>query len=172
MSKTLTDEIYSGTASFGRIWAVVSAVLGTLMGIFFMVVGVYVIFHKSHLKSTDGDVVKDSECTTTTEDGKTYTHCSTTVDYKVNDQEYTNKQVDTGSTKFVQGTKNIEIWYSPAKPENPEYNPIPVSFGWVIIFISLLIVISSWFWVWLTRKYKMAAAFEGATGIYSILAGR
>lgn len=171
MSKSIGNEIYSDTASFGRIWAIISAITGTLIGIFLFICGIYVIQHKSHLKSTKGDVVKDSDCNTILDNGNQYTKCSTTVSYNINGKEYPNKIVKTGSTEFKQGKNNITIWYSPATPENPEYSPAPTWIGWVIILISLLLVFGSWFWVWLTRKYKMAAAAEGASGIYSIITG-
>ena len=171
MSKSIGNEIYSDTASFGRIWAIISAITGTLFGIFFIMVGIYVIQHKSHLKSTKGDVEKESDCNTTIYNGNQYTQCSTTVSYKLNDKEYQNKIVNTGSTKFTQGTNNITLWYSPTDPEKPEYSPAPTWIGWIIILIALLVIFGAWFWVWLTHKYKMAAAAEGASGIYSIITG-
>ena len=171
MSKSIGNEIYSDTASFGRIWAIISAITGTLVGIFFIIVGIYVIQHKSHLKSTKGDVVKDSDCNTTIDNGNQYTQCSTTVSYNINDKEYPNKIVNTGSTKFTQGKKNITLWYSPTDPEKPEYSPAPTWLGWIIILIVLLVIFGAWFWVWLTHKNKMAAAAEGASGIYSIITG-
>lgn len=169
MSKSIGNQIYSDTASFGRIWAIISAITGTLFGVFFVIVGIYVIQHKSHLKSTKGDVVKDSDCNTKIDNGNQYTQCSTTINYNINGKEYPNKTVNTGSTNFTQGKNNITIWYSPANPENPEYSPAPTWVGWVMILISLLVIFGAWFWVWLTHKYKMAAAAEGASGIYSIL---
>jgi hypothetical protein len=171
MSKSIGDEIYSDTASFGRIWSIISAIIGTLFGIFFIIVGVYIIVHKSHLKSTKGDVVKDSECNVTIDNNSKYTQCSTTVNYNVNGNEYPDKSVNTGSTKFTKGKNNITIWYSPVNPENPEYSPAPIWVGWSMILISLLAVLGAWFWVWLTHKYKIAAAAQGASGIYSIITG-
>jgi len=171
MSKYIGDEIYSDTASLGKIWAIIGAITGTLIGIFCIIVGIYLIQHKSHLKSTKGNVVKDSDCNTVIDNGNQYTQCSTTVDYNINGKEYTNKILNTGSTNFTQGTNNITIWYSPTNTEKPEYNPVPTSVGWIIILISLLFISGTWFWVWLTRKYKMAAAAEGASGIYSIIRG-
>ena len=171
MSKSIGNEIYSDTASFGRIWAIISAITGTLFGIFFIIVGIYVIQHKSHLKSTKGDVVKESDCNTTIDNGNQYTQCSTTVSYNINGKEYPNKIVNTGSTKFTQGKNNITLWYSPTDPEKPEYSPAPTWLGWIIILIALLVIFGAWFWVWLTHKYKMAAAAEGASGIYSIITG-
>jgi len=171
MSKSIGNEIYSDTASFGKIWAIISAIMGTLFGIFFIIIGIYIILHKSHLKSTKGDVVKDSDCNTTIDNGNQYTQCSTTVNYNINGKEYTNKIVNTGSTTFTQGKNNITIWYSPTDPEKPEYKPAPTWIGWIIILVALLVIFGSWFWVWLTRKYKMAAAAEGAAGIYSIITG-
>lgn len=171
MSKSIGNELYSDTASFGIIWAIINAIMGTLFGIFFIIVGIYVIQHKSHLKSTKGDVVKESDCNTTIYNGNQYTQCSTTVSYNINGKEYPNKIVNTGSTKFTQGKNNITLWYSPTDPEKPEYSPAPTWLGWIIILIALLLLFGAWFWVWLTHKSKMAAAVKGASGIYSIITG-
>tara|TARA_Y100000389_G_C17462232_1_gene522696 strand:+ start:3583 stop:4101 length:519 start_codon:yes stop_codon:yes gene_type:complete len=171
MSKSIGNELYSDTISVGRIWAIISAITGTLFGIFFIIVGIYVIQHKSHLKSIKGDVVKDSDCNTAIDNGNQYTRCSTTVSYNINGKEYPNKIVNTESTKFTQGKNNITLWYSPTDPEKPEYSPTPTWAGWIIILIALLVIFGAWFCVWLTRKYKMAAAAVGASGIYSIITG-
>lgn len=136
------------------------AITGTLFGIFFIIVGIYVIQHKSHLKYTKGDVVKDSDCNTTIDNGNQYTQCSTTVSYNINGKEYPNKIVNTGSTKFTQGKNNITLLYSPTDPEKSEYSPSPTWVGSIIILIALLVIFRVLFWVWLTLKYKMAAAIR------------
>ena len=170
MAQSLGNEIYSDTASFGKIWSIISAIFGTLIGIFFIIVGIYIILHKSHLKSTVGDVVKPSSCYNTIENGNNYKSCTTNVSYSVKGQKY-EKTINTGSSELTPGTGNITIWYSPVNPGNPEYNPAPTWIGWVIILVALLVIFGAWFWVWLTHKYKVAAAAEGASGIYSILTG-
>jgi len=165
--KSLSDKVYSSTASFGRLWAVIREVIVTIVGIIMVIVGIYIIKHRSDMISINGSVTEKSSCLTkTTNNGETYRICKTKIEYEINSKKYT-KEISTGTSEFEK-EDNITIWYSPVEPDKPEYDPTPTWAGWMIIIIAILIIIGSWFWVWLTRKYEIVAAAKGASGIYSM----
>jgi len=165
--KSLGEDIYSGTASFGKLWAVIQAVFVTILGILMIILGIYIIMHRSNMKSITGNVLGPSSCFNKISNGENYRMCTTKIEYEIDGELY-KKEISTGSSEFSKGKNNITIWYSPVKPDNPEYDPAPVWSGWVIILTSVLIILASWFWVWLTRKYEVVAAAKGASGIYSM----
>lgn len=157
---SLGDEIYSGAAGVGRIYAWISAILGTIIAIGMIIFGIYIINHKSHLKFVDGTVTKKSHnCSTQTTNNNTITTCLFDVSYVVDGRKY---QSTFSSSNMYKNGDIVTVWYDPNHPDKGEFDPPPKSIGWVIIGISVFIVISAWVWVWLTSRYKFAAAAGGA----------
>lgn len=103
---TLGETVYSGAAGFGRIWAVISAVIATIIGIFFIIVGVILIREKT----PEPDPNRPNE-----------------------------------------------------KPANPKIG------GWICIAVAVLIIISSWVIVYVTRTSKLAAAAVGGGELIHML---
>jgi hypothetical protein len=165
--ESLGNKVYSNTASFGKLWAVIQAVIATIVGIIMIIVGAYIIKHRSDMISINGSVIEKSLCVTKMNNGETYRMCKTKIEYEIDSKKYT-KEISTGTSDFEKGDDNIPIWYSPVEPGKPEYDPAPTWSGWMIIIISILVVLGSWFWVWLTRKYEVVAVAKGASGIYSM----
>ena len=163
------EEIYSGTASAGKIFAIIGAIGTTLLALFLIIVGIYIINHRSHLKSVKGKVAEDSTCVTTQTGQNTQTTCNTKIIYTIDGKQY-NETLDTGFTKYNKNDP-ITVYYSPKTPNKPEVNPLSKSVGWVLIVISLLMMIGSWFWLYLTEKYKVVAAAGGAGGLLNIATG-
>lgn len=157
------DEIYSGEATYGRINAVFGAVIITFIGVIMIIIGIVLITHKSHLKKIQGTVTSNSFCSQSQVcDSKnncsmTYT-CITSVKYTVNGKEY-NQSLSTGSSAYVKG-QDITFYYNPSDPSIIESSSNSVV-GWVLIGFALLILFSSWSWVYITRKSKVAAAAGG-----------
>jgi len=165
--QSIGEQIYSGTATFGKIWAVASAIFGTIISIVMLIIGISVISHKSHLRSVPGQVMEDAECTTTDSQQQTFTTCRTKISYEVDGVTYT-PTVDSGSFQYTAGTE-VTVWYSPSSPERPELNPFPKWVGWMLIIFAFLICIGVWIWVWVTRKSKVAAAAGGAIELVSLI---
>ena len=168
--QSVGEQIYSGTASFGRIWAVVSAIFGTIISIGLLIIGIYIIRHRSHLRSVPGHVTKDSRCNTDYSRDHKVTTCKTPISYEVDGVKY-NPTVDSGSSEYTNGA-DVTVWYSPGSPDRPELNPASKLVGWALIAFSLLVCIGVWVWVVVTRKSKFAAAAGGATELVSMVTGR
>lgn len=165
--ESLGSEIYSGAAGFGRIYAWISAIIGTVTAIGMIIIGIYIIQHKSHLLSVNGKVTKASyDCSTQTQNKSTTTTCKFDVTYSVNDKNYTKTF---SSTDILSVDEIVTIWYDPNHPEQGEYNPVPVGIGWALIIFAAFILIGVWFWVWLTGRYKFAAASSGAAAAINLI---
>jgi len=164
---SIGNEIYSGAADFGKIYAIISAIIGTLISIGMIIFGIYIIQHKNHLVSVDGQVTTASyDCSIPTTNQNTYTTCKFDVMYQVSNQSYT-KTFSSVET-FSVGDK-VTVWYDPNHPEQGEYNPPSKNIGWALIGFGVLIIIGSWFWVWMTRRYKFAAAAGGTAAAINMI---
>lgn len=157
--KSLGSEIYSDAASFGRVYAIISAVVASLFSIMFIIGGIYIIYHKSHLKSVTGTVTSDSFCTQL---DKNSASCSVHYTYTLNGENYFG--TSTSSIDYKKGDK-ITVWYDPNHPGVHREIDIPSkTIGVVAIIMGILIAVVAWVGVYVTRKYKFAAAASGVSG--------
>jgi hypothetical protein len=163
MTKT-GEEIYSGLATFGKIEAVIGAIVATIIGIILVIVGIVLIRHRSNLKGVEGIVIQNSQCSTNMQCGgnncTSHFSCTTDVKYTFDGKLYTEK-ISTGNSTYSSGDK-IVVYLDPNNPSQAEGIPSPKWIGWVIIGVGFVILISSWTWVYITRKSKVAAAVGGA----------
>lgn len=165
----ISDEIYSGTATFGKIWAVVSALATTFMVVILVIAGVGIIKHRDHLKSDpNGIVTADSVChTETSSRNEQNTVCSSFVNYTTNDGTKETNKAGTGSEQHKKGDK-VTVYYDPATPDKPELQPANKVIGWVLILVAVFLFVIVWGWVYITRKYKMAAAYGGVAELFHL----
>lgn len=151
----LGKEVYSGAASFGVITTSFRAILGTIVGILIFILGVYLVRYRSRMKSITGKVLESSLCDKISDN----LVCTSPVEYEIEGTKYTHN-LTTNSNKYKKGD-DIKLWYVPSKPEIPQYSPISLWFGFMIIGLAILLILGSWFMVWLARKNKFYAAIAG-----------
>lgn len=158
------DDVYSGAAGFGRFYTTMTAVISTIVGLLLFAVGIYIIYHRSHLKTVNGQVLDNSKCNTTVNqnNGQYVKSCLTHVGYNVDNIPY-DQQLNSGSNEYSKG-QGIIVYYDPVNPKEAEINPIPKWIGYFVSGLALLIIIWAWVWVWITKKYKFAAAAKGTAG--------
>lgn len=166
MSTSVGREIYEGTASFGRFYSLLGAIIISLISIPIFMLGIYIINHKKHLSTATG-IIQTSKCDTVlSEDGKSQSlSCGYTIKYTVNDIEYISFAI---TNKIYKDGDSITVYYDPLQPANIEIDPIPPVVGWVVIAIMLLLIIAAWVNVYMTRKFKIYSTVTGAGGMYSL----
>ena len=163
------SEIYSGAAGFGQFWSFIKAIIASFIAIGLVIAGIYILYHKSHLKLVIGKNLKPSMCTTQNTQQGPIQMCSTEVSYMVDGKTYTRSF--SGNTEYAKTGMDVKVYYNPADPTDAEIEPIPTWVAWMLFGFAILIVIGSWFWVWLTRKYKCVAAATGTMDVYGLLTG-
>lgn len=57
---SLGSDLYSGAAGFGRIWAVISAIFATLVGVIFLIAGIFLVVSKPAPQKRDDPPQKGS----------------------------------------------------------------------------------------------------------------
>lgn len=70
-----------------------------------------------------------------------------------------------GSFMIIIGIDNIK---NPTKDPNDPNKPPPTGVSFLVISAGVAIISLSLLWVWLTRNYKVAAAYGGATTLYDM----
>lgn len=166
--KGVGQEIYSGAASFGRGYAIFSAIMATVISLILIGVGIWLLFQKDPDTKSVQAKVDDAQCTfvPASKNSSSSWSCLVTVTYEVDGKKYTNKLTSDGQTQYQKG-QIITIHYNPQDPQQSELTPIRYKlFGGVTLGIGLFIILASWGTVWLTRRYKAFAAVEGASGLW------
>ena len=129
--------------------------------------GVYIIKDRNKLKETEGKVITKSYCEKeTVNNGKNNStsqrlSCTTIVTYTADGVLYENISIPSGSVSYIENQK-IKLWYDSENPNNPNLNPIPAYFGYILITLAVIMIISSWSWAYITQKSKLAASVHGA----------
>lgn len=155
--------LYTGAATFGKVWSIFSAVAATLIAIAMILGGIYIIYHRAHLVSVKGKVTKSNYDCVTQKNTKT---CQVNVEYSVSDKKY--NKTFTASSTYKTGD-DILVYYDPSDPTDSEIEPIQKWVGWALIGGAVFIALSSWIWVYLVERYKFLAAAQGVKGVYDIL---
>ena len=165
--------VYSGAAEFGRISAIISGVIGTLIALIIGGLGIYIIVEASRRTKSVTGTITESNCGNITPDKSEGTSCEITV-------EYTNKQPSNMCMKkfsvpdrgaFEKG-KKVTIFYDPSDPcgsGSLETRTDDSILGIMLIVTAVVFIIIVWLVVWLTQRYKFFAAAEGVATVVTII---
>lgn len=169
----LGDEIYSGAASFGVFWALLGAIMATIIGTLLIGFGIYLMVHKTNRKTVSAKVVyingiPDGTCQKTQDNPPQY-NCAVTVKY---DGWKDPIQISyTGPDSYYVG-ETIDIYVDNNNPGDATLDkPVPKWMGLIIIAVALIMIGGAWFWYWASRRWKFIAAAEGASGAISLISG-
>lgn len=159
--ESVVQQGYDGAASLGRGMAIIGAFFATLIGIFLIIAGRYIVVNRADLIKIQGIVLSDSSCNETnqTKNADAEIHCNTNVGYTVNNIQY-EKFLSSGSNKFKKDSK-ISVYYDKDDHNSAELNPVPKFVGYILFAVAFILIVFSWLWVLMTRTYKVAAAAGG-----------
>ena len=163
-SQDLGSEIYSGAASFGLIYSLIGAIIGTIIGLVMIISGIYMLFKKISTVSVNAKILSIN-CYLGQNNTQT---CNINVSYNYNNKEESGFVTSSGNLVYSPNQK-ISIFINKDNP-NELYlqEPSPKTFGFILLFLGIFIIIAGWFWFWLSRKYKFLAAAEGVSGVFNL----
>jgi hypothetical protein len=158
-----SSEVVKGLAAYGRFTAFASAMGVTALAMGGVGVGVYLI-NKSGVQLTSvATATAPSTCTqqlvSTRGSARLERTCTTGVAYAAAGHEQ-KSSLDT-SRAYASGDK-LSVYYDPTSVHVPSATRIPGLAGWFVIGGSILVAILCWVWVFITRRYEVAAAATGA----------
>lgn len=172
--QTLGSEIYSGTATFGKIRAIIGVIFGTIIGIIMIIIGIYMISKKNkYTEKIKGKVTNYPDCNKHTDKNTTSYECNVNVSYIIDGKTYNLKDKHTDT--YIKYTKNkqIDVYYNPKNPSDGSLaSDDERRFGWIVLVIGIFVLLGSWISLWFIMHYKFMAALYGATGAIEMLRDR
>ena len=161
----IIDNVYSATSDFGKINAIISAFVATIIGIFMIIVGIIFIKNKSILTATTTATITqiNSACV---QNNNIWT-CNINVSFTdTTGKSYNIKNLQSSSQNNYTSGETITIYYEPDNPNNASLQTDNKHIiGYFLVSIAIFIIIISWVTVWLSQKYKIFAAAEGVNDI-------
>jgi hypothetical protein len=170
----LRDDIYSGAATFGKIRAIIGVVIGTILGLIFMLGGVVIIKTKAKLTSKTTGTIKSikGNCIEHTDKNSSIQYRCVDMTISYDDEKGGNHEIietSDGNEKYAVGD-NVDAWYDPSNPKNGNlYSDNNHTIGWVAVVAGVIMLFGSWFWLWMAMKYKFVAASGGAQGVVEMM---
>lgn len=171
--KGVGEQLYSGTAEFGKISAGIGAGVISVISLFIIILGIIVISEhhdkryevSGTITSIDGD--PRGHCYRTSDD---HYHCRITTKYIAKDgREYVHIFSYSGSD-YIETGDTISMYIKENEPTNVQLNP-PVTkmSGVYVIIFGLALAAIGWGIYYITRKSKFAAAVVGADTAFNII---
>ena len=169
-NKSLGKEIYEGAGEFGHIEAWIGAIFASIIGLFFLIIGIIGVSRKSSLTSNTEGKITDVNCSTPYNDnGEQKYNCTVSIEYTVDNKQYSITKTITDNFQHYKG-ESITVYYNPNTPGKAETNSDNSKIvGVVFIIVGLIIPAFAWLWLWITYKSKFAAAAGGVAGAINLI---
>jgi hypothetical protein len=172
-SSNLGSDIYTGAAELGKFKTTIGLFVGIFGGIFFLIVGIVLLTKQNkHTQKVSAKIVKLISCNPYASNNNLSYSCNFNISYTYNDQTYNPPETfSTNTTRSYNVGDTIDIYIDPSNPSDysQESKNQDLFIGGVVIGFSILFVIGSIVSWWLSQKYKIFAAYEGASVGVSLL---
>lgn len=170
---SLGQSLYDDTASFGRFWALLGAIIATVIGLILIVGGIVALTRhvtpKEKLTGTIAAINSNSQAGFTCPlNAGTFT-CTLRIAFQYNGQPITVDYNYSGTSLYSVG-QNVDVYIDANNPLHISLDPpMPGWAGWVMIIFGVAIAALGWFGYWMARRWKIAAAAQGVGGISNII---
>jgi len=162
------DEIYSGAASFGRVWTLISAWFTTIVAVFVGLFGLFLLYRQFTMRIAEGTALGGSREKSTYNPSSKQTVITyvTLVAWTVGDKKYSEDLES--DTSYEHGDK-VTVYYESGAPGEGTLMPMPKWSGLMVIGGALTMVGIAWMWVYATRRWKFLAAATGVSDVYRLV---
>lgn len=165
-------KLYESSVDFGKIIADIKAVIGTIVGLILIGVGIAMASSKpKRIISTIGTINNNPNCLVTNYNNKTGESsfsCSIDVSYSINGQNFDKTFKTTGQPYFKNDM--VTLYYDPNNISNIDLSSDDVrGLGYFLIFIGVIVIISSVVWAYLANRFEFAAALTAGTTATSMI---
>lgn len=162
-SDKLLRDIGDVTAKGGRIHALFSAIMTSIVMVIMLVIGVLILVSQlKYKKSVKATITKVEECSSvqSNNDGNTNKSCKVSLSYNIGDKEYTKDNFITSG--IVSKDQTITIWYDPKEPHDIIDSKMLLIVSIFLIAFSIILVVISWVWYYLATQSKFIAQADAA----------
>jgi len=164
----ITSDLYEGSANLGRVSSYYTAIVCSILGLIFVVVGIWMLFKKAKYTDQVSANITNVNCNP---QQMTFANCILHVSYDVDGKKY-DRSIDTDDNSYTKGT-DVTVYYDPNSPDDISLTKETSSEdrvgAWVFMLLGLLIAGIGWADVYLTRKSKAVAAVEGVGTVGSFV---
>jgi hypothetical protein len=171
-----SETVYNNTADIGKAQSKMTFINGLIIGIILIIISLYLYFYKkSDYKQIKAHILSVNECP------KRLTNdlydCSITISYNINNKSYENivtKSYDFDDVSMIRTSSYIDIYYNIHDPTNVSLKDMSTTIlskiiPSILLCISLIIILISYFQNKLTNQYKPFAAFNALNKIFKFL---
>jgi hypothetical protein len=160
----VAERAYDASAAFGTFMTFVQAIVGTLISLLMIGIGIAMLRIKESYTGKTEAKITAAKCK---RESSNSTTCVISYEYTVDGKKYTTSGYTAYDTYSVGDKKTI--LYDTNNPENNKFDKAPwTTVGWVLIAIGIFILIGVWFWFYVVRRFKVAAAASGVGNVVGI----
>lgn len=172
-ANSVLSDIYSDTAGFGRDYAYVVSAFVIIICILAIIIGLYFIQRKPvYTTQVDFTITKVTPQSITVNQGTNKPPLTTTIYNLEGTVQICGKSVIVlpGYPRPVNVGETVKVWMKPNCQSNEAHysSDDTVFLGWVIISIAFIFIIVNILRLFFVKRYKGAAALQGAAGISNI----
>lgn len=163
--KSLGEDIYSGAASFGRAWAFIGAIIGTIIGIGLFIGGIYLATRKVSIETVQA-IITSVNCRPIQNNNQM---CNIGIEYTFKNEKK-NTNIDYNGNRMFSVNQKIDVYINLDKPSEITIDsPASKTAGIIMIIVGIIIIGLAWLWYWLTKRYKFLGAAQGVGGAIDII---
>jgi hypothetical protein len=177
-----TDKLIDIASEYGKIRAIIGAVIGSIIALIILSVGIFMVAKKDPYDTDINGTITKSTCTQKQIKSKTSSsgirstttyilECILEVSYVVNNTTYTKTFVKTENNPQNVGSL-IELQYISQNPNNVRLKEIKSKYlGFGSITSAVLLIVIVWMAVYFTQKSKYFSATTGSLSFASDASG-
>lgn len=157
---TVSNQLFSGAAAFGRFSSLIGAVIVSLISVALFYFGYKETFDVAKKYSASAQAtIKVASCSPTSQGNF---QCAVTYVYTVSGKKYEGSGSVSGSSKTVVGDV-LTIYYNPNQPDESIFDAVPPKYiGYGLALFAVFLLTLAWGNYYLTTKSKGYAAVTGA----------
>jgi hypothetical protein len=154
------DDVYTGAAVFGRVYATIGAIIGVIIALILIIAG-YSKLRDPRTSKVNGVVTKLTGCTPPSKQDSDY-ECVGDVSYTVAGKKYVLNGLKFSSATLPKVGGSVALQYDPKNPSNATHELPPRATGWGLIGGGVLVGALTVGIAAVTYKSKAFAAGYGA----------
>lgn len=181
----LGEDIYEGSATFGRFMAWISLIISVIIGGVLIGLGIRMLLKKKQwTNKVTGNVVnaicntsnvtnctggKDSTCTT-----EPMTSCDLNIEYTVGQEEYVSRLLMEEKTNLHKRVgEKVEVFYKDSDPSiiSRDGDGSKKLVGWILVGFGIGVIIIASISFYVVQKFKFAAAASGVGSAFGMFNG-
>jgi hypothetical protein len=168
--QNIGEKIYDSSAELGTFTTMVKSIIAVVVALIFIAIGIY-LYKLDQSDLVDGTAtVTSSDCVANRDNrGNLKYSCNLGIKYVVDSKEYTGTIIKTGNMTNAVGTL-VDITYNSKNPAEVKDSALRYkTIAYVMFGIAVVLLLGVGVNYYMTSRFKIYAAAEGASTTLSVL---